>query len=69
MNYIYKLNESPHKLIGLFYINNPDFIELDRKGKAQKILEIFPQCAWVAFSMLDKKELDPYKLWETFKWK
>lgn len=50
----------------LLYFNNPDFIELDRKGKAQKILEIFPDCSGIAFSMLDGKDLTPHKLWKTF---
>jgi hypothetical protein len=48
------------------YFNNPDFIQLDRKGKAQKILEIFPNCSGIAFAMLDNKEITPHKLWNTF---
>lgn len=48
------------------YFNNPDFIELDRKGKAQKILELFPDCSGIAFAMLDGKEITPHKLWKTF---
>jgi hypothetical protein len=51
----------------LLYFNNPEFIALDRKGKAQKILEYFPDCAWIGFSILDGKKLPPHKLWETFK--
>lgn len=50
----------------VMYLQNPEFIELDRKGKAQKILEHFPDCSGIAFSMLDGKELDPHKLWKTF---
>jgi hypothetical protein len=48
------------------YLNNPDFAILDRKNKAQKILEMFPDCSGIAFSVLDEKDLDPYKLWKTF---
>jgi hypothetical protein len=50
----------------VMYLQNPDFIELDRKSKAQKIMELFPHCSWVAFAILDGKKLDPYKLWKTF---
>jgi hypothetical protein len=48
------------------YLINPDFIALDRKGKAQKILELFPDYSWIGFSLLDGKELDPHKLWKAF---
>jgi len=48
------------------YLINPDFIALDRKGKAQKILELFPDYSWIGFSILDGKELDPHKLWKTY---
>jgi hypothetical protein len=48
------------------YVTKPDFVALDRKGKAQKILEYFPEHAWIGFSILDGKELDPHKLWNTF---
>lgn len=48
------------------YLRNPDFIELDRKGKAQKILELFPDCSGIAFALLDNKEITPQKLWNTF---
>jgi len=48
------------------YFTKPDFVELDRKGKAQKILEYFPECAWIGFSILDGKQLNPHKLWDTF---
>ena len=48
------------------YLINPDFIALDRKGKAQKILELFPDCSGIAFSILDGKDLDPHRLWKTF---
>lgn len=50
----------------VLYFNNPDFIELDRKGKAQKIQELFPDCTGIAFAILDNKELPPHKLWKTF---
>lgn len=50
----------------LLYFNNPEFIALDRKGKAQKILELFPHYSGIAFAMLDGKELPPHKLWNTF---
>jgi hypothetical protein len=48
------------------YFTKPDFVALDRKGKAQKILQYFPEHAWVGFSILDGKKLDPHKLWDTF---
>jgi hypothetical protein len=48
------------------FLQNPDLVELDRKGKAQKILEKFPNCSWVVFAMIDGKELDPHKLWKTW---
>jgi hypothetical protein len=51
----------------ILYFNNPDFMALDRKGKAQKILELFPDCSGIAFAVLDNKETKPHKLWETFK--
>jgi hypothetical protein len=47
------------------FLNNVDFVALDRKGKAQKIMELFPDCAWIGFSILDGKKLPPHKLWET----
>lgn len=50
----------------ILYFNNPDFIALDRKGKAQKILELFPDCSGIAFAILDNKETKPHKLWEAF---
>lgn len=50
----------------IMYLNNPDFLAMDRKGKAQKIMEMFPNYSWIAFSAIDNKELDPYKLWKTF---
>ena len=49
------------------YFLNPDFIEMNRKDKAQKILEYFPDCSGIAFALLDKKAISPAKLWETFK--
>jgi len=49
------------------YFLNPDFIEMNRKDKAQKILEYFPDCSGIAFALLDKKVISPAKLWETFK--
>ena len=48
------------------YLRNPDFLELDRKEKAQKILELFPNCSGIAFALLDNKEITPQKLWNTF---
>ena len=48
------------------YLTNPDFLILDRKNKAQKILEMFPDCTGIAFAMLDKKESTPHKIWKTF---
>ena len=50
----------------IMYLQNPDFVALDRKGKAAKILEYFPDCSGIAFAMLDGKELPPHKLWNTF---
>jgi hypothetical protein len=48
------------------YFTHPDFVTLDRKGKAQKILELLPNYSGIAFAMLDKKEIKPHKLWEIF---
>ena len=48
------------------YLINPDFTALDRKGKAQKILETFPDCTGITFAMLDNKEISPHKLWSHF---
>jgi hypothetical protein len=50
----------------MLYFNNPDFIELDRKGKAKKINEYFSGYTGIAFAMLDGKELPPEKLWKIF---
>ena len=50
----------------MLYFNNPDFIELDRKAKAQKISEYFAGYTGIAFAMLDGKEITPHKLWKTF---
>ena len=50
----------------MLYFNNPDFIELDRKAKAQKITEYFAGYTGIAFAMLDDKEITPHKLWKTF---
>jgi hypothetical protein len=50
----------------VMYLQNPDFVAMDRKGKAQKIMELFPYCSWVGFAILDGKELDSRKLWKTF---
>jgi len=49
------------------YLNNPDFIALDRKRKAQKILQQFPDDSGIAFALLDNKKIPPHKLWETLK--
>ena len=48
------------------YLINPDFMALDRKGKAQKILELFPNDSGIAFAILDGKEIPPHKLWKTY---
>jgi len=48
------------------FLNDVHFMDLDRKNKARKILEIFPNYAGIAFSLLDSKILDPHKLWKTF---
>jgi len=48
------------------FLKDVHFIDLDRKNKAKKILEIFTDCAGIAFSLLDGKVLDPHKLWKTF---
>lgn len=50
----------------IMYLQNPDFVELDRKQKAQRILEHFPDCSGIVFSILDGKTVSPHKLWETF---
>jgi len=48
------------------YLINPEFLGLDRKNKAQKILEFFSDCSGIAFAILDNKEITPQKLWKTF---
>lgn len=48
------------------YLNNSDFIALDRKEKAQKILELFPNDSGIAFALLDNKKIPPHKLWKAF---
>jgi hypothetical protein len=48
------------------YLINPDFMALDRKGKAQKILEMFPNDSGIAFAFLDRKDISPHKLWKAF---
>ena len=50
----------------IMYLQNPDFVALDRKGKAQKIMEYFPDCSGIAFAVLDNKNIAPEKLWKTF---
>lgn len=49
------------------FVQADDFVPLDRKNKALWIRDAFPDYSWIAFSLLDGKELDPHKLWETFK--
>jgi hypothetical protein len=48
------------------YLQNREFINLDRKQKAQKILETFPDCSGIAFALLDNKKIEPQKLWKAF---
>lgn len=48
------------------YFTKPDFVALDRKGKAQKINEYFSTYTGIAFAMLDGKDLPPHKVWKTF---
>jgi hypothetical protein len=48
------------------YVHNPMFRECDRKLQAHKIMKDFPDCTGIAFSILDRKEGDPHKLWKTF---
>lgn len=63
-----KIRLITHKIMQInVYLINPDFIALDRKGKAQKILESFPNDSGIAFALLDNKKIPPHKLWETFK--
>lgn len=68
MDELYKKSKfiSDQALKIILYFNNPDFIQLDRKGKAQKILEYFPDCSGIAFAMLDNKEITPHKWWKAF---
>lgn len=55
--------------IAMFF-QDINFIELDRKGKAQRILEHFSDCSGIAFAMLDGKTVAPHKLWKTYSsWK
>jgi len=48
------------------YFTKPDFVALDRKGKAQKINQYFSSYSGIAFAMLDGKDLPPHKVWKTF---
>jgi len=69
MNELYnKIRLITYKLMQInVYLNNLDFIALDRKGKAQKILQQFPDDSGIAFALLDNKKIPPHKLWETLK--
>ena len=48
------------------FIQNPEFLNLDRKSKANEIIRFFPDCTGIVFAMLDNKEITPQKLWDTF---
>jgi len=48
------------------YFTKPDFVTLDRKGKAQKILQYLSDCSGIAFAILDGKEISPHKYWKAF---
>lgn len=50
----------------IMFIQDPDFLELTRKEKAERILKNFPDYPQIAFALLDGKELPPHKLWKTF---
>lgn len=50
----------------IMFIQDPDFLELTRKEKAERILKTFPDYSQIAFALLDGKELPPHKLWKTF---
>lgn len=47
-------------------IANSDFMNLNRKDKAQKILQQFPNCSGIAFGMLDGRDIPFEKIWKTF---
>ena len=48
------------------YLQSSEFIELDRKGKAKKIMETWPDHSGFAFALLDGKTIPPHKLWKTY---
>lgn len=48
------------------FLQTPEFVALDRKQKAQRILEQYPDHSGVAFALLDDKQIAPHKLWNIF---
>lgn len=50
----------------IMHLQDPDFEPKNRKEKAQRILELFPDCSGIAFAMMDGKAVKPHKLWSTF---
>lgn len=47
-------------------VNLEWFKELPRKEQAQRILKACPNDSGIAFSILDGREIDPHKLWNTY---
>lgn len=45
---------------------NSDFMNLNRKDKAQRIIQQFPDCSGIAFNMLDGRDISFEKIWKTF---
>jgi hypothetical protein len=68
MNELYqRLQVIEDKLVSIkVYLQDPDFVQLDRKGKAQDILGYFLEYSGIAFALLDGKEIPAHKLWKTF---
>jgi hypothetical protein len=48
------------------FIQDPDFVGLTRKEKAERIFESLSDHPQIAFALMDGKELSPHKLWKIF---
>jgi hypothetical protein len=48
------------------FIQDPDFVGLTRKEKAERIFESLSDHSQIAFALMDGKELSPHKLWKIF---
>jgi hypothetical protein len=48
------------------YLQSSEFVKLDRKDKAKKIIETWPEHSGIAFALLDGKVIAPHKLWKSY---